>query len=94
LAGYKHRGDLGIAGREAFATPPGDVRHHLYVCPPDSPEYRRHIAFRDYLRSHPSEAAAYADLKCELAAKFRLDRDAYNRGKANFVEDIVKRIEL
>src|SRR5262249_9274598 len=31
--GYVHRGDLGIAGREAFAQPPGLHEHHLYVCP-------------------------------------------------------------
>lgn len=89
--GYAYRGDLGIPGREAFTTPPSDIRHHLYVCPPDSPEYARHLAFRDYLRTHPSEAAAYADLKRGLAAKFRLDRDAYNRGKAHFVENILRR---
>src|SRR2546427_4386046 len=29
--GYKHQGDLGIPGREAFTTPPGAPSHHLYV---------------------------------------------------------------
>ena len=28
--GYVHRGDLGIAGREAFANPEGLPRHNLY----------------------------------------------------------------
>src|SRR5579871_5716173 len=34
--GYAHEGDLGVPGREAFATPPGEDRHdhHLYVCLP------------------------------------------------------------
>ena len=27
--GYGHQGDLGIPGREAFATPPGTPPHHL-----------------------------------------------------------------
>src|SRR5271168_241502 len=31
--GYVHQGDLGIAGREAFASPPNTPAHHLYVCP-------------------------------------------------------------
>jgi len=32
--GYRHEGDFGIVGREAFATPPGYSAHdhHLYVC--------------------------------------------------------------
>ena len=29
--GYKHQGDLGIAGREAFSIPPNLFAHHLYV---------------------------------------------------------------
>lgn len=47
--GYQHRGDLGVTGREAFRAPPNDLPHHLYVCPPRSPEYMRHISFRGYL---------------------------------------------
>src|SRR6202043_4135643 len=66
LLGYDHRCDLGVPGREAFRPPPGDFPHHLYVCPPDSQEYRRHIAFRDHLRTHPEDANAYATLKRRL----------------------------
>lgn len=86
--GYCHRGDLGVAGREAFRAPAGDLRHHLYVCP-DNREYQRHIAFRDYLRSHHLEANAYASLKRELAVRFRDDRQAYNNAKSEFVERIL-----
>ncbi len=35
--------------------------YHLYVCPKTSKELHRHIAFRDYLRAHPSDAVAYSD---------------------------------
>lgn len=57
--GYQHEGDLGITGRKAFRYDGKDhlQKHHLYVCTEDSPELRRHIAFRDYLRSHPEAAA-------------------------------------
>lgn len=89
--GYRHRGDLGVAGREAFRQPPGDIEHHLYVCLPDSREYRRHIAFRDYLRAHREDVDAYALLKRELARKFATDREAYNRAKTSFVEEILAR---
>jgi GrpB-like predicted nucleotidyltransferase (UPF0157 family) len=89
--GYVHRGDLGIAGREAFAAPPGTHAHHLYVCPPESQEYRRHLALRDYLRTHSAEAAAYGRLKRSLAARFRDDRAAYLAGKGEFVESLLQR---
>jgi GrpB-like predicted nucleotidyltransferase (UPF0157 family) len=91
LLGYDHRGDLGIPGREAFRTPPDDFPHHLYVCPPDSREYRRHIAFRNYLRTHPNDANAYASLKRSLAEKFGDQREAYNQAKSQFVDDIARR---
>jgi GrpB-like predicted nucleotidyltransferase (UPF0157 family) len=84
--GYAHRGDLGIAGREAFAAPSAAPVHHLYVCPPESQEYRRHLALRNYLRSHSAEAAAYSELKRSLAARFREDRSAYLAGKSEFIE--------
>lgn len=90
LLGYDHQGDLGVPGREAFRAPPDDFRHHLYVCRPDSQEYRRHIAFRDYLRTHPKDANAYASLKRSLADKFGDQREAYNQAKSQFVEQITR----
>lgn len=89
--GYEHRGDLGISGREAFRAKSGDVHHHLYVCLPGSPEYERHIAFRDYLRTHVSDANAYALLKRELANRFVDDREEYNQAKSTFVQRILQR---
>ena len=100
--GYKHQGDLGVPGREAFSRR-GDTRvprvagrpewmeHHLYVCLSDSCELLRHLAFRDHLRGHADDARRYAKLKRELATRFRNDRDAYGRGKAAFVEEILRR---
>lgn len=87
--GYGHQGNLGIAGREAFQTPPDAFPHHLYVCPPDSGEYQRHIAFRDYLRGYPLVAADYAALKRELAAKYGVDREEYARAKSHFVMEVL-----
>lgn len=89
--GYVHRGDLGVAGREAFASPVGAHAHHLYVCPPESREYRRHLALRDFLRTHSAEAENYGKLKRSLAARFRNDRIAYNEGKSEFVEALLQR---
>jgi GrpB-like predicted nucleotidyltransferase (UPF0157 family) len=89
--GYRHQGDLGIAGREAFETLAGDFPHHLYVCLPGNLEYQRHLAFRDHLRVHPLDAGLYASLKRRLATEFAHDRDAYTSGKSAFVAGILER---
>ena len=89
--GYVHRGNLGIPEREAFFAPVNDPPHHLYVCPPCSAEFRRHIAFRDYLRAHPKDAKIYGDLKMALAERFREDRSAYNTAKTEFVAELTSR---
>jgi GrpB-like predicted nucleotidyltransferase (UPF0157 family) len=95
--GYVHQGDLGITGREAFADPPpapGEApwpAHHLYVCPADGAELRRHLAFRDHLRAHPEDVRAYAAAKLEGARRFPDDRDAYQVFKSAVVEDILRR---
>jgi GrpB-like predicted nucleotidyltransferase (UPF0157 family) len=91
LADLGYRGDLGVIGREAFRAMPDNFAHHLYVCPPDSREYRRHIAFRDHLRAHTDDANAYASLKRTLAIQFGTDREGYNQAKSKFVEGILER---
>jgi GrpB-like predicted nucleotidyltransferase (UPF0157 family) len=88
--GYKHRGDLGIPEREAFAAPPDHPAHHLYVCPPKSQEFRRHVALRNYLRTHPSDASSYAELKRSLAIRYRDERAAYMEGKREFIESLLR----
>ncbi len=91
--GYRHEGDLGIKGREAFATPSGYSRHdhHLYVCTPDWRGYEDQIAFRDYLRAHSGTARAYGRLKRALAASHRDDRRAYSEAKSDFVNAVLRR---
>jgi GrpB-like predicted nucleotidyltransferase (UPF0157 family) len=89
--GYVHRGDLGIRGREAFSSPAGKPRHHLYVCALDSEELGRHRAFRDYLLTHPDEARAYGALKKAAALRFAEDRAGYNESKTPFVKEVLQR---
>lgn len=88
--GYIHQGNLGIEGREAFIAPPNTPDHHLYVCPQDSRELRRHVRFRDYLRRHPDAAKRYADLKRLLAERHRDDRGAYTQAKTEFITEILR----
>lgn len=88
--GYIHEGDLGIKGREAFkySDKPHLMRHHLYVCPPDSKELRRHIAFRDFLRGHPTVMSEYGKIKEEAAVLFPDDIDKYINHKSSYIQEL------
>jgi GrpB-like predicted nucleotidyltransferase (UPF0157 family) len=90
-AGWDHEGDLGIAGREAFAPPAGLAYHHLYVVVAGSKPHRDHVDLRDYLRAHPGEAASYARLKHSLADLLLTDRVAYTDGKAELITEFLRR---
>jgi GrpB-like predicted nucleotidyltransferase (UPF0157 family) len=88
---YFHRGDLGIHGREAFISPAGTPRHHLYVCALGGDELRRHRSFRNHLLTHPDDARAYGALKKAAALRFAENRAAYNEAKTQFAEAVLKR---
>jgi GrpB-like predicted nucleotidyltransferase (UPF0157 family) len=60
--------------------------HHLHLVPIGSSQWRRPLAFRDYLRAHPEAAAAYEALKRRLATRYRLDREAYTQAKRPFID--------
>lgn len=65
-----------------------------YVCPQDSAELKRHIAFRDYLRSHPEAVREYSRVKEEGAALYPYDIEKYIEHKSAFIEKIYGEIEI
>lgn len=87
--GYKHIGNDGIPGREAFKWP-GEKRHHLYVCAVNAHNLHNHLIFRDYLREHPEAADAYGQLKKRLAHQYKQDADFYCEAKTEFIQQIVE----
>jgi putative glutamine amidotransferase len=64
---------------------------HLHVCQTGSAWERRHLAFRDRLRTHPEEAAAYAELKRSLVDIHPNDVHTYTHEKGAFVRSIEAR---
>ena len=94
--GYQHEGNLGITGREAFKYDGKEHlrKHHLYVCPEDSPELKRHIAFRDYLQTHPDAAREYSRIKEEGAELYPDDIERYIEHKSPFIEKIYAEIGI
>ncbi len=90
--GYRHEGDLGIRGREAFQAPPASSGHHLYAVVAGSKPHLDHVLLRGYLRQRPDEVRRYSALKVALAHRFPADsegRAAYSAAKSALVEELV-----
>ena len=94
--GYKHEGDLGIEGREAFSYSGKEelMTHHLYVCPKNSKELFKHITFRNFLENNPALAAEYSKVKEQAAVLYPDDIDKYMEFKSEIIEKIYKKCRL
>jgi len=97
---YSPEGKRGIPQRWAFARKneftPNDGKgrtwrdHHLYVCPQDSKELKRHIFSREFLRNNPQKALEYGEIKKRYSEEFGFDRIGYSEAKTDFLEEILK----
>jgi GrpB-like predicted nucleotidyltransferase (UPF0157 family) len=99
--GYHHNGNQGIVDREVFKRENpfakhdllNSIAHHLYVCPFHSIELRRHLQFRNYLRTHVNARNEYQQLKLQIAADANQDRKLYAALKEEraklFIENIL-----
>ncbi len=94
--GYRHEGDNGIPGREAFKYDGKEhlMKHHLYVCAQDAAELKRHISFRDHLRSDPEAVREYSRIKEEGARLYPYDIDSYINYKSPFIESIYQKLGI
>lgn len=62
--------------------------YHVHMMP-ECQMFKRYLAFRNYLRSHPEDASEYAALKQKLAENHSDNREQYTNAKAAFVNEIV-----
>ena len=92
--GYVHRGDLGIAGREAFDAPDDRPRRHVYVCAAGTLNLRNHLAVRDVLQRRDDLRAAYAAVKLTLAADPTMDIDTYMARKSAVLQRVLAESDL
>ena len=69
--------------------------HHIHLCVHGSEQERRHLAFRDYLRTHPATAAEYVEIKRRLAAAHDgatlESRERYSLSKTRFVSSVLEK---
>jgi len=83
-----------IPDRRYFRRPHARPRtFHVHCVQRGGRLWRRHLAFRDYLRERPEGAHEYQLLKQRLAATHPSDRTAYQEGKAPFICAILEEIE-
>ncbi len=89
--GYEYLGEFGIVGRR-YLRKGGDERtHQIHIFQADDwNNIGRHLAFRDYMRTHEKERDEYAKIKIDLAKKFPYDIDGYCDGKECFVREMEK----
>ena len=73
-------------GHRMFRTPQRDVHVHVYSA--GSPEIRRYLLFRDWLRESATDRDAYEQVKRELAAREWEDMNFYAQAKDSIVAEI------
>jgi GrpB-like predicted nucleotidyltransferase (UPF0157 family) len=89
-AGYKAWGEYGLPARRLFTKDRIDIRtHNVHIYQDGDPAIERHLAFCDYLRSHPQIRDEYAELKRQVYAKHPADIAAYSQAK----DEWIKRVE-
>jgi GrpB-like predicted nucleotidyltransferase (UPF0157 family) len=68
--------------------------HHVHLCAAGGEQERKHLAFRDFLRSNPLAAGQYLALKRQLAASHHGNtmesREQYSLAKSSFVASILE----
>jgi GrpB-like predicted nucleotidyltransferase (UPF0157 family) len=91
--GFENFGEMGIAGRWRLADPKAALPNHTYVVERNSPAMINYTALKQALIENLEIRNAYADLKKNLATT-AIDRDAYTRGKTDFIVEILRRTDV
>lgn len=79
-------------GHRMLRTTP-DVSVHIHVCPSGSEWERRHLLFRDWLRSHYQDRDKYAQAKLDLSEREWDTLDDYADAKGPIIAEITARAE-
>jgi GrpB-like predicted nucleotidyltransferase (UPF0157 family) len=74
-----------------FRTPQIDVQLHVYAAA--SPEVRRYLLLRDWLRACPADRVAYAQVKRRLAGQDWEDMNFYAQARDSIVASVLGHAE-
>lgn len=89
--GYEFLGELGLPARLFFRKGGETSTHHVHAVVWREEQWSRHLAFRDFLRSHRDDARRYGDAKRRLAEDVGHDWYAYVERKNSFTDDLFSR---
>ena len=95
--GFTWHGEFGLSGRrycklDDAVTGQRIAQLHCYQT--GSAEIIRHLAFRDYLRSHPDLATEYERVKMECRDRHHEDSHQYGDCKSSWIVEIEKQALL
>lgn len=90
--GYECKGEYGISGRRYCVLYNEDKTKgyvHIHTFDKKHFETQRHLAFRDYLNSHPKIAKDYEELKVKLSSELKTSRVTYTESKSALIQKIL-----
>jgi len=99
--GYTCRGECldaeipGTPGRFYYVRKRGvDHLTHVHACAEDHSQISEYLAFRDYLRIHPSRAMSYGREKVRLSIQYSHDNIGYMKGKDPLVKQLIQEAKV
>ena len=84
--GYEVKGEFGISGRRYYRKGGQKRTHQIHAFKKNDAHVFRHLAFRDYIKSHPAIMKEYEALKIKLASVCENDIERYCAGKDEFIK--------
>lgn len=94
--GYEFKPNASNKERLFFKTQRPDISekerlYHIHLTDIDDREWKRLLAFRDYLRIHPEDLKIYAETKKQAASECNQDKDIYMKIKEPVMKMILKK---
>lgn len=86
ILGYRAKGENGISGRRYYTLGGAARTHQVHAFVRGDESVRRHLAFRDYLRTHGEVSDEYARIKKAAAEACGGDAEVYCGMKGGFIK--------
>jgi GrpB-like predicted nucleotidyltransferase (UPF0157 family) len=89
-AGYRAWGEYGLSGRRYFTRDDaaGLRTHNIHVYGEGNADFHRHLAFRDFLRAHPTLQREYEQVKRRAYTLHPADIERYNDAKDAWIKRV------
>lgn len=88
--GWRDLGEAGIVGRR-YMRMRGSIASNLHIVEIHQEHWVNNLLLRDFLRSHPDEAAAYADVKRKALEDGHTRLLAYSAAKAKQISVLLSK---